>query len=1282
MMSLRRIFGLILLFFFFEAVVAVVTTFFFADTNVLLACLAMTGLAVGTWIVFVLLTRFLSKQRAPKAAASPKAFVPATMKASPGGDSFTLEFTALMNEANRRLQTLASVDGQRQPPTVSSLPLYLVIGAEGSGKTTAIVNSGLEPRLLAGEAQKDGLVIPTALANLWFAEGAIFAEIAGSVLMQEPDRWEKALQILGAQTKIPRWKRLLHRNVVTRTNLRGVVLACDTELFVHSRDVHRLGSVARTINERLQSVQAAMRADFPTYVLLTRCDSVLYFQEFFSQLSEAESRRILGVTLPYTQPSNEYANVYSDREGSRLTKFLNRLYQSVADKRIVLLAREEIIEKRASAYEFPRELKKIRGELVQFLLDAFRPSTLHTPCRLRGFYFSGMRLVPRAGSILDTTSIDHSVVKTQSDATVFFRSSSKSTTLDYSVLAKSSNNTTMPKWTFLTETFREIILGDPAGKVAPASLQIGDSKYLNIALGGIGFVFLILSVIWVFAWQRNHTLLTQVQAAVFATRTSTTLTQTETVPELESLRPLMVRMRGYSQSSKPLSYRWGLYSGDRAASDLDSLYFTRFRQAILDPTVYAMSGHFLELDPNAPVTDDVYKELKTYRTITSGSCKTDEELVASTMLPVWSDAVSRDPEAQALADKQIHFYTNELKIADPYRKLVPEDREAVLKAQIYLQGLTGPGKILQALLNEARQEPAEHLSSYASNYGQVLSGPEQMDGPYTTAGWNTIEASIRDHKLNSSGESCVVGSNRGVAGWGDSTVDAQVQKLYRDSYTQSWKQFLEGHHVIPFADPVDAAQKLRTLADNNRSPLLALVFMTSTNTNVAIEQSLRDRASDGIRSAAVGTTNKVKDLFNKLGGSKNSPAQPAVISPSQPDTPLTVRAAFDPVHAMVEPGSRDKWLNDKNAPYVKALLDLGDALQMLPAQVHNDVPLETQELQQAKGAASSADAALHALAANFPNTPTGIDVDLQNLLREPIDLARRTISAVAIVKTPAPTVGGPVIPVVPVVPVPPPVDPSVQLRLKATIRQVNTSAIGLCSAMAGLQKKFPFDATSTTDATLDDLSLLLQPGTGAYPEFSALPDVSKTYNHAGRIWAAKPDFAANYSQPFLITLNSLGEVEDELYGAGSPTAHVDLTLTVDGTGKIPFEIDVDGHTLKYIPGKAAPPLRLVWPPITTSPTRLVLKNHRKDSNLPTAQWTGPWGLYHLLQAADAESGNVFTFSTVQFAHSMIPLTNEKGVQGTIQIRVDSAASNIFGKGYFSKLRCSETWALQGQSPVN
>src|ERR1051326_234241 len=98
MLSLRRIFGLMLLFFFFEAVVAVATTLAWPDVNVFLACLGVTGLAVGVWVVFVLVTRLLMRPRVPQSMPPPRPMVAVMPKAVPGDDGFTQEMAALLRE--------------------------------------------------------------------------------------------------------------------------------------------------------------------------------------------------------------------------------------------------------------------------------------------------------------------------------------------------------------------------------------------------------------------------------------------------------------------------------------------------------------------------------------------------------------------------------------------------------------------------------------------------------------------------------------------------------------------------------------------------------------------------------------------------------------------------------------------------------------------------------------------------------------------------------------------------------------------------------------------------------------------------------------------------------------------------------------------------------------------------------------------------------------------------------------------------------------------------------
>jgi len=1258
MISLRRLFGLMLLFLFFEAVVAVVTTFAWPNVSVFLACLAMTGLAVGVWVIFALVTRIMTRPRAAT-QASPQAKVTTlpSPRPSAGDDAFALEMTALVREANRRLIGAGQLNAKREQPTVATLPLFLVMGAEGAGKTSALVNSGLEPHLLAGEASREGVVLPTRACNLWLAEGSVFADISGRVAMQEPEHWEKALRILSAQQRVPRWKKILFGRQGPQPNLKGVVVVADTNLFVRAPDPQRISAFARSLNDRLQTVGTVFGKDFPVYVLFSKCDALESFPEFFAHLSEAEGRRLVGVTLPLMRPKNESADIYADREGKRLTDYFNRLYMSLADKRMVFLAREEELRKKSLGYEFPRELKKLRGELVQFLLDAFRSSPLQQGSRLRGFYFAGQRYVSRAAAVGPENSVaDFSVVKRRTEATILFGSKPQPQPMAPSRAAAPEG--TIAKWTFLTEVFHDVILKDRAGNTAPR-VDTREQSYRHLAFGAVGAVFLILSLLWVNSWRNNRQLLDDVESAVGATSIAPPTAATPiAITELESLREPLVRLLGYQRHGAPPSYRWGLYSGSDVTAELDHLYFDRFRRIFVTPVVEALTGRFLSLQPNAPVQDEVDSLLKAYRMVTSQACPPDDTFLNTALMPVWTSAVSAQPDSTPLAEKQMEFYVAELKIQNPYKAEIRENSEAVGKAQAYLQNLNGPDKFFHALIAEVnRTQQPDSLSRYASNYSEVMTGPNSIDGVYTRDGWQAMIDNIHSHKA-SAGEPCVVGSTSAVSKWSmDASTDRDLQDLYVKSYVQHWKSFFEAHHVVSFSNTADASRKLRILADNNRSPLLGLIYMASHDTNVVAPATAVSKAEEGIEQGAASVRQTFSNLVDKYGNKKDAKATDQLI-PQPSLGSAEIMREFEPVHAMVDPASSEKWLNDKNQEYVKALENLSNALAAIPPKIDKSAAADKQLLDQANQAVVSADTALHSLKGSFPNEPSQIDLDLGNLLEEPIRYA-----SAAIGKTPAKPIPLP----------PPPPD------FRPVIARINRAENELCSSLAPLLTKFPFDATSSLDATTQDLNQVFAPTTGTLAQFEQSPDVSQAYARQGKIWASKADFPATYSQPFLQELNSLGQLREALYADGGTVPHFDYTLTLDGTGKISFELDVDGHAIKYTPGKGSVQ-KLVWPPVTAAPTQLDVKTGFRfkvgQKDLPLAQLPGPWGLFRLLQAADDQNGGLFTFRSLMFANTHTPLQDSKGNPATIQIRIDSAASNIFGRGYFSKLRCEGWWAVQ------
>ena len=82
------------------------------------------------------------------------------------------EIDVLFRLAEERLRSSKLVESSK----VSRLPVILLLGDAGSGKTTAVLNSGLEPELLAGHVFEDTAIASTQSVNIWLARQTIVVE--------------------------------------------------------------------------------------------------------------------------------------------------------------------------------------------------------------------------------------------------------------------------------------------------------------------------------------------------------------------------------------------------------------------------------------------------------------------------------------------------------------------------------------------------------------------------------------------------------------------------------------------------------------------------------------------------------------------------------------------------------------------------------------------------------------------------------------------------------------------------------------------------------------------------------------------------------------------------------------------------------------------------------------------------------------------------------------------------------------------------------------------------
>ena len=142
------------------------------------------------------------------------------------------------------------------------LPLVLLLGPEGSAKTTMVIKSGLDPEFLAGEVFRGDAVMPTRSVNAWISQGTIFLE-AGGRLSSDSARWNRLVHHL-----LPDRVRAAFSSGVQAPRIAVVCLSCDDLLRPDAAD--SAPAAARGIRARLSEVAQRLGIRLPVYVCSPR----------------------------------------------------------------------------------------------------------------------------------------------------------------------------------------------------------------------------------------------------------------------------------------------------------------------------------------------------------------------------------------------------------------------------------------------------------------------------------------------------------------------------------------------------------------------------------------------------------------------------------------------------------------------------------------------------------------------------------------------------------------------------------------------------------------------------------------------------------------------------------------------------------------------------------------------------------------------------------------------------------------------------------------------------
>jgi type VI secretion system protein ImpL len=739
------------------------------------------------------------------------------------------------------------------------LPWYMLIGPPGSGKTTALQNSGLNFPL-AAKYGKDPVkgVGGTRNCDWWLTDEAVLLDTAGRYTTQDSH----------ASTDQAGWKGFLGllKKFRPRQPINGALVAISIADVVALSSGERVAH-ARAIRQRLRELSDEFGIRFPVYVLLTKADLIAGFIEYFDDLGREEREQVWGMTLPLDRGTED--------EPPAVVGFgagFDALVQRAHDRQLARVQQETDLNKRALIYGFPAQLASLKELLQEFLGEIFMPNRYEGRPLLRGIYFTS--------GTQEGTPIDRIMAGV-----------AQTFGLDRQRLSAFSGG---GRAYFLTRLLRSVVFAEASVAGADAKLERRQSVLRQGAFAAAGAVFVAAIAAWTVSFLGNRSLIADVDAQVAQYAQAAPAVATTQVNDGDVMRvlPLVRYLRampaGYDarNDSAPWSVSFGLYQGSKLGSQ-EVLAYRRALNTVFLPRLLVRLG--AQIRGNLAKPDYVQEGLKTYLML-GGAGPLDKDLVRAWMDFDWK-AQFPGPDKDELRN-ELAAHLNAL-LEAPLQPIALDGSVIDIARRTLLQSsLASRAYNTMKQSAAARKLPEWRISANAGsapdrvfvrNSGKLLS--DGIPGFYTYEGfYKVFMPGLAKVAHDQASESWVLGDAAPKGGEAaiSSSLQRDIAQLYTNDYIAQWDGLIADIAVVPFRGMQNAAETVNLLSSPTASPLKLLLTSIAKETQLTrapdIGGALGGKAAAAAQNATAGAT----AAANKLAGIVGQAAIPTPPSYGQP----------------------------------------------------------------------------------------------------------------------------------------------------------------------------------------------------------------------------------------------------------------------------------------------------------------------------------------------------------------------------------------------------------------
>ncbi|HYH98480.1 type VI secretion system membrane subunit TssM [Hyalangium sp.] len=730
------------------------------------------------------------------------------------------------------LKTSKLARGRGGKEALSVLPWYMIIGPPGSGKSTALRNSGIKFPYLSSRGGGVKGVGGTRNCEWWLTNEAVILDTAGRYTTEDDDRdeWFSFLD-------------MLKRNR-TKKPVNGLIIAVSVGDIIGIDEEESI-QLAQRLRERLDEVMERLKMIVPVYLMFTKCDLLAGFVDVFGDLSKSDRGQIWGFTAPVMDKSEDLGAVFKER--------FDEMSEVVEQRSIQRMGEERHPETRERIYRFPQQFEGLRENIAAMVQTLFAENVYQDSPVMRGVYFNSGT---QEGSPIDR------VMNAMADAFGIRRS-----------LESSNKPAVEARSYFLRDVFANVIFPDQDLAVQ-STAEDRRQKQVQYAYAGGALVLALLILLFpTIAFFQNRSMIQDTRKLFQAQQSSQASTSTASiaVEDLRVLRDRLDELLKWEDEGPPTGMRFGMYRGSALFEPLRKFYGAAVRRTFVetvlaqdmkDLAAFAKKHEGEEAQPDEREYARYFSMLKLNLLLTGPRTEAEPPLGENERAWIVANLVSRWANRSGFAesaDRQRILGEH----LDLYVKLLAQEPSLAFNRndKIINDTRTALGKLpferllLNQIIADVGRDADLKLSNILGGTASNIKSKGLVRGAFTRRGWDKVVRDRLESPLQNADLWVLSRTTK------DST-DAEIERLIRalsslyfEQYITEWQTFLGSIEVARPGSNAEVLAALEELTRGKPPPLARLFQALGYNTKLPNKSATEDLGDDLLK--------KLKDKINK-----------------------------------------------------------------------------------------------------------------------------------------------------------------------------------------------------------------------------------------------------------------------------------------------------------------------------------------------------------------------------------------------------------------------------------